>query len=271
MKTSTRILLVLTAWAAGGCEWIAGIEDTTVRVDAGQAAPVDAPTPPDAGPLAPDAGLPSNCPAPCAGDAFADFDGTTTGANGRWGYVEVSTSFDSFVEMSSTTYPGGATGWIGTGTPPPGIAYCSMESAELPCGDQDKTLVFITTQADGNNHPGLSWTAPMAGDYQLRVNWAFPSTAPLVRSVLYIIHDRYGVQEEFAAEATPGTFGTMISLEAGDIITLTVFPDTSTSTSLAVNFFITGPLDAQGDRTTGERQGSAPAGFQEARRPRPRR
>jgi hypothetical protein len=56
MKTSTRSLLPVAAtlYALGGCEWIAGIEDTTVSVDA-------AALPPDGGSAA----------SPHAGDAGA--------------------------------------------------------------------------------------------------------------------------------------------------------------------------------------------------------
>jgi len=188
----------------------------------------------------PDARIPGICPEPCAGDAYADFDGTSGGRNGRWRYVEVSSSYD-FVEMTSTTYPGTAAGWIGTGASPPGVAYCPVASDQLPCGDQANTLVFITTPAAAATNPGVGWTAPMAGDYRLIVDWKFPSTAPLVSSLFYLISGESDIYE-FSTDTGPGTYDMRVTLAEGDTVTLTSFSNTNTSTSLAVNFYINGPL-----------------------------
>lgn len=187
--------------------------------------------------------MPSDCPAPCAGDAYADFDGTSDGTNGRWRYVEVDSAFDS-VEMSSTTYPGSAGGWVGTGTPPPGIAYCPLSSDQLPCGDQASTLVFITSPNTTPTNPGLVWTAPLAGDYQVRVAWQFPSTAPRISNLWYLVYS--DMQFEFSTDAMPGSFDRMITLAADDTVTLTALSKENTSTSLAVHFYITGPLSPAG-------------------------
>jgi hypothetical protein len=191
----------------------------------------------------PDARIPGICPEPCAGDAYADFDGTSGGSNGLWRYVEVNASYQA-VAMSSASYPGAAGGWIGMANPASGIAYCTVSGDQLPCGDQDNTLVFIIP-ATAPTNPGVGWTAPMPGDYQLTVDWTFPSTAPTTSNLFYIIRGA-SAPYEFSTDARPGTFAAMITLAQGETVTLTAFADTSTSTSLAVNFYITGPLTPAG-------------------------
>ena len=128
MKRSTVIPLPMAVTAfcdLAGCEWIAGIEDTTIALDAMRPAdatlPADANLPadgrmtnrpngggggePDGGSVSPDAS--GGCPTPCPyNDAFGDFDGTQNGRNGRWRYVEVQPETDSYVDMSSFTFPG---------------------------------------------------------------------------------------------------------------------------------------------------------------------
>lgn len=193
----------------------------------------------------PDARVPGVCPEPCAGDAYTDFDGTSGGSNGLWRYVEVNASYES-VAMSNASYPGATGGWIGMADPPSGIAYCTMTSEELPCGDRANTLVFIIP-ATAPTSPGVGWTAPMPGNYQVTVDWAFPSTAPTTSNVFYIIRGTSALYE-FSTDARPGTFAMMVTLAQDETVTLTAFADTSTSTSasLAVNFYVTGPLSPAG-------------------------
>lgn len=146
-----------------------------------------------------------------------------------------------------------------------------MENAELPCGGPEKTLVFITTNNTGANHPAVRWIAPVAVIYQLNGDWAFPDGAVVVEHTLLItVNDSFDMGEAFSTYAAPGTFGLTVTLAANDIVTLIAQADTDSGTSLAVDFYVTGPLNPQDAQTTGEFGRSAPVGIQDAR-PRARR
>ena len=204
MKTSASTLLpviIVTICALGGCEWIAGIEDTTVGVDGMR--PADAALPADAsmtnrpdggggdeldgGGDSPDAAV--DCPTECINDdAFEDFDAFQGGANGRWRYVEVQPETDSYVDMTFSAFPGAVAGWTGTGTPAPSLAFCFTNETMPPCLDL-QGLLAMTTTAPGAHHPAVMWTAPYSGRYAVDVGFRTALDAPEVPATLMLAHN----------------------------------------------------------------------------------
>ncbi len=214
----------------------------------------------------PDASLTPNCPAPCAGDAFGNFDGSPDGRNGRWRYVEVRPTTSDYADMTIKNYGAATLGMAGTGIPQPGIAFCYRASGEPPCSDQAGTLVFITTNNEGANHPAARWTAPMAGSYRLSGTWTFPFGVTVVQTTLLLT--RNGQSEMLLSIPTSDpaqSFETTVALEEGDIITLTAISNDSMGMLLGVNFYFTGPQSPQSpqsDLDAVELDGHSPADFQ---------
>ena len=255
MNTSTSALLpvtIATIGALGGCEWIAGIENTTIGVDAMR--PADAALPadgsmtnrPDGGETDGGAGIPDaavvrSCPEPCAGDAYADFDGQQGGINGRWRYVEVQTD-GRYVDMEYTLLPDASGGWLGTGSGPPTIEFCGAGAPDTRCFELDSSLALTSNGPDGN-HPALMWTAETDGSYLITGAWRGSSTAPAIETLVTITHNAGPVQnpvdsQQFPLTATAHPFDRDVELAAGDNIVVSVQPVEDGSVSVGVEFFI---------------------------------
>jgi hypothetical protein len=252
MKTSTSVLLpagIAIICALGGCEWIAGIQDTTLSLDAALPAAdaalpaLDAARPiPDGGGDSPDAL--GDCMMPCLDDnAFNDFGGSQGGANGRWRYVEVQPEPDSYVAMSLATFPGAVTGFMGTGSPAPSLAYCTSPATSPPCFELLGALA-LTTTAPGSHHPALLWTAPEAGYYVVVAYYRVSSDAPAVATTMMLTHNsQSNVLESDTLTITTETsqMYAEVSVLAGDTIVLSAIATTEQSVSVGANFYITGP------------------------------
>jgi hypothetical protein len=243
MKTSTSALLpvIATTCALGGCEWIAGIESTTIGLDAMR--PADAALPADADLTIPDADLTipdasNDCPGPCIeDDAFEDFDALQGGGNGRWRYVEVQP--DGYVDMIPTAV-NGFPGFLGTGTPQPSLAYCAAAD-EPPCHELTEVLALTTTEP-GAHHPALLWTAPYSGAYSVSVVFGTASDAPAVLTTVMLTHnDQSNVLDSMTLTDVTGFLYAEPALEAGDVVVLSAIAETDTSVSVGVNVVIMGP------------------------------
>jgi hypothetical protein len=252
MKTSASALLpaiVVTLGALGGCEWIAGIENTTIGLDAmppaDAALPADASmTGPDGSGGAPDGGGDSPDAAICTGaciddDAFEDFDGLQGGTNGRWRYVEVLP--DGYADMTSFTFPEAVTGFIGTGTPAPGLAYCATNVTMPPCLDLQRWLA-LTTTAPGAHHPALTWIAPYDGVYVVDITHATAPGAPDIPAAVMLAHNDPSNILDSQPLATPsGALYAEVSVTAGDVLMVGVITESETSVSVGVSVVIGGP------------------------------
>jgi hypothetical protein len=257
MKTSASALLpaiIVTLGALGGCEWIAGIENTTIGLDAMR--PADAALPadgstmtspdggggePDGGGDRPDAAV--DCPEPCVvdDDAFADFDGNQTGANGRWLYAELQPETNSYVPMAPVSV-NGVPGFQGTGTPRPSLTYCATTDTP-PCFELPGLLALATTAPDAH-HPALRWIAPELGLYSVSAFYKVSSVAPMVETtVMLTLNDQSTVLDSRTEVLTIG--GNQLyaepELAVGDAIVLSAIATTDTSVSVGVNVTITGP------------------------------
>jgi hypothetical protein len=262
MNHTARILLILAGVTCGpsGCQWIGGIENTTVGGDA-------APPERDAAPPAPDAtpgdGAPSGadaapaadaapsrdiCPIPCAGDAFGDFYNEQGGANGLWRYVEVQPERQAgpYVDMTMQFFPDAVLGWLGTGSPAPSIAFCAVPKPEPPCQELDDLLALTTTSNEpGAHHPALMWTAPTTGVYYMTGTWRVSSAAPMVETTMRITQNDEGiVLEEMPVTLTdtPFPFEIEIAASQGDRIVLSAVASEGVSVSVGVELFFQGPF-----------------------------
>ena len=193
---------------------------------------------PDGGdPERPDAAVPRTCPSPCAGDAYADFDGQQGGNNGRWRYVEFE-SDDQYVNMNyDSSY-----GWLGSGSAPPSIVRCNVGATESPCTELGGTLALTSNGPDGP-HPALMWTAETANTYLITASWRGSSTASPIETLARITHNSGALQSPVGSQQFPLTdethrFEQDLTIEAGDSIVLSVEPVAPGSVTVGVELFI---------------------------------
>jgi hypothetical protein len=206
--------------------------------DAGMVTPDDGGAPPNDGRLPPDAS--DDCPGACIDDsAFQDFDGLQGGENGRWHYVEVLPN--GYDDMTSFTFPEGATGFIGTGDPRPSLAYCPTLATEGPCAGLQSGTLALTTTAPGAHHPGLMWTAPYDGTYTVDVVYTTALGAPDIPATVMIAQgDQANILQSKALDDPTGLY-VEPPLVSGDVLVLSVITESETSVSVGVNVVITGP------------------------------
>ncbi|HWN71660.1 MAG TPA: hypothetical protein VNM90_28680 [Haliangium sp.] len=203
----------------------------------------------DGGGVRPDASLPPRdvCPAPCAGDAFDDFNNEQGGKTGRWRYAEVQPEQpDSpYVNMTDAILPGVVLGWIGTGAEEPTIAFCVAEETGLPCVELKDTITLTTPgNEQGAHHPSLMWTVPADGVYYLSGDWRVSSLAPAVQTTMRFTvnsHSNIIDTENVTLTTAPSQFSIEVVVAAGDTIVLSAIATTAESVSVGVNLFITGP------------------------------
>ncbi len=112
----------------------------------------------DAAPIA-------ECPAPCAGDAFADFSDEQGGANGRWSYLvdlDAPNGAD-YGELPFATWDGIDAWSAGDGGP--AIASCRDQTDAACAGLSD--FVLLVPGPVGGQRPSLSFRAPETATYRL--------------------------------------------------------------------------------------------------------
>jgi hypothetical protein len=139
------------------------------RPDAGDPGEPDAGVSPDAGP---------SCTPPCLSDAYTDFALNQGGTNGRWRYVEFQAELPTgqeYVDMAMDPV-----GWLGTGYPAPSLSKCDEAGPQQICYELLGMLGLRTPVVDlGSHFPGLMWTAPAEGTYQIAGTLKVAPNAPV--------------------------------------------------------------------------------------------
>jgi hypothetical protein len=258
MSSSARILLTMAvAGALGGCEWIAGIEDTSVGVDAGQAVedaatpgPADAATsgPADGGGIRPDAAVPNGCPEPCIDDAVAQFAYEQGGASGSWVYAEEAPGplGNTYQEMVLGDQDG-TLAWRGPAAAPATIVHCPSAPAYPGCAGVEDKLLLETSEPTVAS-PALVWIAPANGPgvYRLTGDWRVPPGAPenVPMTLLLVRNSQFDLvlDQRFATRTLPAAFDLEIDALAGDILRLIAIPDEPVP--VAVSFYVSGARES---------------------------
>lgn len=147
----------------------------------------------------------SACTAPCVGDAAADFDGSPTGATGRWRYLEDARD-RTWTPM--TPDQGGMTGALTANR----IAPCAPGSTEHACQALPGALLFSAAGAGEASDPAIELTAPTAQVIQVTLKVHVPVGAGEQQVRLY-----RNSREDVLVTRTvqPGmTFETALELDA---------------------------------------------------------
>ena len=112
----------------------------------------------DAAPIA-------ECPAPCAGDAFADFSDEQGGANGRWSYLlDLDSPNGADYDELAFAQWNGIDAWS-AGDGGPAIASC-RDQTDADCAGLSDFLLLVPGPA-GGRRPSLSFRAPETATYRL--------------------------------------------------------------------------------------------------------
>jgi hypothetical protein len=245
MSTRTLLSIATAACALSGCEWIAGIEDTSAGSDA--ALPDrDAALPDrDAAPPDRDAAVPTVCPTPCLASAVEEFAYDQGGTTGRWSYLETQPDprGASGSEMYLATLGAAEQAWVGTSTPPPAILFCPDYPDAPQCAGMADTLSLVTTSdAPDVNHPSLLWTAPYTGTFRLSGAWRSPDDAPTGVPQTLIISRSSRLDsvlfERSSSSPAPAAFDLEIHALAGDLLALTAFANAPAGVPVGVRFHI---------------------------------
>jgi hypothetical protein len=229
MKTSTRFLLAMTVWTASGCEWIAGIEDTTVARDAGPDGGGD-----DGG------GQTDDCPVPaCVGDAVGEF---ATNQDGPWRYV-VPYGVLGLLEMryDLTRNP---PGWSAETQNPASIVNCDQHAQAPTCSGLEDRILLQPSVIAGEPRPALSWIARETGTYRLTIDWRLDDTQTSEQPAALLVARNSQLDSvltaAFSASTEIGTFpqGGSVEIDAvqRDSIALVLAGDTPTG--LGVRFYV---------------------------------
>ncbi|HWN71659.1 MAG TPA: LamG-like jellyroll fold domain-containing protein [Haliangium sp.] len=250
MKTSTRALLPMVfaaTCALSGCEWIAGIQDTTVSADGGpEPIPPDSSLP-DANPnLPPDASVPLGCPEPCLADAVQDFAYSPDAVSTPWLYAEETPSplGATYTEMILETRGDGTQAYVGS-LGSPAIVHCPSHPTYASCVDVEDKLLLETTEP-GAYHPTLVWTPSASEDtiYRVSGDWRIPSSAPIDVPVTLLLarNSQFDsvLDERFFTRTLPAAFDFEIDVQPGDILRLIAIAGDASRAPLALSFYVSG-------------------------------
>jgi hypothetical protein len=187
----------------------------------------------------PDGSLPvSNCPAPCAGDAAADF-GAEQGANDVWYYLRDlgSANGADYEELAFGSWEE-TDAWT-NGSEAPAIVNCSGSVSDQ-CGGLDGFVLLVP--GPGDERPALAFRAPETATYSIsgaaRIAEGGPEDVPV--QVLFSRagrHDAVALQTIRTSTTEVGISGLVPALE-GDEITLSIDSD-ETIPPLGVRLFFT--------------------------------
>ncbi|MFT3698027.1 MAG: hypothetical protein QM831_33105 [Kofleriaceae bacterium] len=135
--------------------------------------------------------LASTCPAPCLGDAGADFDGTGAGSNGHWAYLEDHEN-RTWTPMTAGDPSVGATS---------GNAVTSCGKMSAATCSQLPGALLVSTAGSTSATTAVEYTAPMARVVQVQLGIRLPDGAPSQTVRLY-----RGSREDalYQATADPG-------------------------------------------------------------------
>jgi hypothetical protein len=248
MSASARTLLSMTiAGALGGCQWIAGIEDTTVVRDAGQP-PEDAARPAvdgsGGGGDRPDAAAPTDCPMPCVGDAVAEFAYEQGGISGVWTYVAHEFGlFGATYDELSVADRDGIRAWVGLDQGSPAIVHCPSSPDHASCEGVEDKLLLETTEP-GVKDPALIWIVPENGPltYRLSGDWRVPPNAIVDAPMTLLLMRNSGFEavldERFLTRELPTAFDFEVDVLPGDVLRLIAIAGDSARAPLAVSWYI---------------------------------
>lgn len=184
----------------------------------------------DGGSSGSDADVPNACPAPCLGDAAADYDGTTGGTGDRWRYFEDARN-RSWVAMTPS---GGkligadAANAIGSCADTPGAAACTA----LP-----GALLVSTAGNASPGDPALAFTSATPQVIQLSMRIHLASGGAHAARVYR--NSREDVL--FTGMLSPGTtYEQAITVDAlpGDRFFLALAPSGAGETDIGVHFYV---------------------------------
>jgi hypothetical protein len=200
-----------------------------------------------------DASPNSLCPTPCVGDAFAEFSADQQGGtSGHWRYRadrRADNGLD-YADLGKGVVVGGVSGWLGTGSPAPGVATCAGASDPACNGLADRLLLLPSTTTDTT----LAWTAPQSGKYRVNgsLRIADGAAAGAQEKLLIARNGRHDTlhNELFTPAVVPHGFDLEIELVTGDQLLFTVKPvGAGALTPLGLHLWISGGSGFPGECT----------------------
>jgi hypothetical protein len=187
----------------------------------------------------------SDCPAPCAGDAAADF-GSAQGAGDVWYYLRDMGSANGadYEELSFGTW-GALDAWT-AGAEGPAIANCTGQS-DAACAGLDGFVLLVP--GPGDERPALTFHAPETATYQITGAARIADGGPADISVQMLFsragrHDAVALQTMRTSETEVGLSG-LVPAVAGDEIMLSI-SSADDVPPIGVRLFFT-RVDAGGD------------------------
>lgn len=197
-----------------------------------------------------DGSLPvSDCPAPCAGDAAADF-GQDQGANEVWFYLRDlgSANGADYEELAFGTW-GELDAWTG-GPEGPAIASCTGQAGD---GCQGLDGFVLLVPGPGDERPALAFRAPETATYSIsgaaRIADGGPTDVPVQLLVSRAgRHDAVALQTFRTSESEVGIAG-LVPAVAGDEITFSISSQ-DTVPPVGIRLFYT-RVDSGGDAFPG--------------------
>jgi hypothetical protein len=185
---------------------------------------------------------PSDCTAPCAGDATVDFSEAQGGTNGRWLYLADTRSVAGadYIEMTRGEVRGVAA-WIGdAGVSPPGIYSCADNPDATGCENLETFLMFVPgTDQD----PVIAFVAPSNGTYALTGKARAATGDPEGLTMRYAL-SRNGRSDLIdsrihVTSPTPDDFSAEVEMLAGDRLMLTFLGNLQSAVPVAFDFHLT--------------------------------
>jgi hypothetical protein len=189
----------------------------------------------DGGTTGDEMAVPNTCPAPCVGDAAADFDGTAGGSNMRWRYLE---DRRNRTWMPMTPDAGGMLGADTNNR----IAKCTAASTEHACQALPGALLISAAGMGAAADPAIELLAPMNQVVTVAIKVAVPPGAGEHQVRLY-----RGSREDllYSGVATPtNALEASITIDAlaKDRILFALTP-TSPVQNVGVQMFVSGTAD----------------------------
>jgi hypothetical protein len=196
-----------------------------------------------------DAAPVSSCPAPCAGDALADFSGEQGGSNGRWSYLlDLDAANGADYDPLEFAAWNGLEAWS-AGDSGPAIASCAGQESEECAGIGD----FILLVPGQDNRPTIAFRAPETASYRLSGAARVADGQPREVAIELLVsragrHDSIQAQTVRTSESEVAIAGVIPALE-GDEIMVTIGAD-GAAPALGVRLFFT-TIDSGDDEFPG--------------------
>ncbi len=187
----------------------------------------------DAGGGADGGDVPLACPDVCIADAAANFNGTATGTNGYWRYLD-DQRIHKWAAMTGTTVMTGAD----QGNQ---ITKCTASSTAPACRALPDALLVSTAGSQSNADPAIEFTAPADQVLQLSLHALVPDGA-VPQTIRLYRNSREDVL--FTGTAAAGaTLARTVTLDAlkGDRFLVAVAPPGGGATDVGLQLFVSAP------------------------------